>query len=237
MGLLYPYQSVFIITGLLWVIRKVWQQRRIDLTFLLVLFFIFPLADSLTNNNTPYATRSYLGILPLHILIIFGIFALYKLIHKFLFPGNKKVLVIYWIIISIFIVQSTNNLLIHFNLNPQTTSDYWGWQYGPKEIIKYFTQVEDQYDELFLNPQFNGPEIFLKFYAPDSCKKCYVGNIQQFQKEKKQLFSLTPDEIKLISLRKIHKIIYYPNSLPAFYIVEINNSEQISDVEKNREKP
>lgn len=226
MGLLYPYQSIFIIIGLLWVIRKIWQQKRIDLIFLLALFFIFPVADSLTNDNTPFATRSYLGILPFHILMTYGIFALYKILHKFLSARIRKVVWIYGGILIVYIAQSLTALYLGVTNNPEATSSYWGWQFGPRDIIRYFKSVEDNYDELYMSRFLNSPEIFYAFYTNNECKKCKIGGLENENPEKKQLFALGPEEININQKNiRMYKSIHYPNGQTAFIIFEVKNTK------------
>ena len=73
-------------------------------------------------------------------------------------------------------------------------------------------------------PEFNAPEIFFKFYAPNSCLKCRIGLPDNFYNpSRKQLFALSPTYLSnnQVLKFKIKKTIYYPNKTIAFQIGEI----------------
>lgn len=107
---------------------------------------------------------------------------------------------------------------------PQYSSDFWGWQFGAKDIVKYFVSEQSKYDELIMAPEFNAPEIFFKFYSPNNCIKCKVGlPDQSYNPNLKQLFAVTSyylnnhQEFRL----SIQKNIFYPNGTIAFQVGEI----------------
>lgn len=118
----------------------------------------------------------------------------------------------------------------YFKQYPLYSSDFWGWQYGPKEIITYFIAMEKSYDDLYLNGEFNGSEIFYKFYDPlNLCNsKCKIDTFYVhpyiIDPKRKQLFALSPDTLNKSPLKEkflIKKTIYYPNNTIAFQIGEI----------------
>lgn len=240
LGLLYPYQKWLILAGLIWLIFEVLKRQRgrhaefisasPSLIFILFLLFLFPLADSLTNDAAPFATRSYLGVLAFHILIAFGIYAIYQSLIIFGLWQKKFLKFAFIYIFSFLIFFSFILLIIKFKENPLTTSDYWGWQYGPREIMNYFLTVEPSYDELYLSAEFNGAEIFLKFYDPENtCRnKCQVADFYRaptiYNSLRRQLFSLSPDYLNQSKFKndfQIKKIISYPNGQTAFLIGEV----------------
>lgn len=222
LGLLYPYQKWLLLAGLIWGVWSV-KQKRYELIPIFLLFFLFPVADSLTADSTPFATRSYLGIIPLYIFIATGIWGVYQIVNlrikqiKFILLPSVLLVILYSTLI---LLQSSKN-------NPLTTSDFWGWQYGPREIMQYFLLNKDNYDDLYMIGEFNSPEIFLKFYDPKgTClNKCQIGNFQYYNPEKKQLFAISPDYLAKSALKnrfQILKTIYYPNQKIAFIIGIIN---------------
>jgi len=229
LGLLYPYQKWLILLGLGWTVKEISRKRKASLFFLFFLLFLFPLADSLTNEKTPFATRSYLGVLPFHLLIAFGIYSIFEV-----FLSRSLKLKAAQISLSAFlfflIFQSFSTLLYHFKMNPLTTSDFWGWQYGPREIMKYFLATKDSYDELYMSSEFNGAEIFLKFYDPQNkCQhKCKIGDFWReptiYNPQKRQLFSLSQEYLNNSIFKNnflIQYFLYYPNGKIAFLIGEI----------------
>lgn len=223
LGLLYPYQKWLIIIGLVYLIDQIIRKKKFELLFIIFLFLLFPVADSLTTDLTPFATRSYLGVLPFHILIIMGIYAIYQTLIKLALWRFKLVKLVFVLTLLFFIETSYFTLITKFNQNPLYTSGYWGWQFGPRDIISYFKEVKNDYDELIMEPAFNAPDIFFKFYAPNDCQKCLVGNLDSYNSAKKQLFAVTPETIKLnpeISYTT-KKVLYYPNREVAFIIIKV----------------
>lgn len=221
MGLFYPYQKWLILAGFFWLIYKIFRTKDLNYIFILFLLLLFPLSDSLTGELTPYATRSYLGILPLNILNAFGIYSFFLLGKNIAILSTKKISFIFNLSLIIIIFLSTITLINNFQKNPNTTSDFWGWQYGPREIIAYFKTQSKNYDELYMTGSFNAPDVFLKFYDPErKCKNCFIGGIDRLNNNQKQLFALRVEEIKDLKINyKIKKIIHYPNKKRAFYII------------------
>ena len=120
--------------------------------------------------------------------------------------------------------HSFTSLIYNFDRGPLTTSDYWGWQYGPRDIIKYFSENESNYDQLIMTGSFNGANIFFPFYAPNNCQKCILGQEKDHNPDLKQLFALRPEEVSLdFSLIDLKKTLFYPNNTPAFIIFEIKH--------------
>jgi len=225
-GLLHHYQKVLILFGLGFLLKGIFD-KKIEYYYVLFLLIIFPVPDSLTKDVvTPFATRSYLGVLPMHMLTAFGIYWIYALLKKI---SNRKlrnlslstggVVLISTIFISFAVLTRA------FQNSPLTTSDYWGWQYGPKYVVAYFISQRNNYDELYMTGMFNEPWIFLKFYDIEGkCTKCFIGGQNQLNTLKKQLFALTAEEYASLkdASFNIRKIIYYPNGKEAFYIGEFS---------------
>ena len=101
------------------------------------------------------------------------------------------------------------------------STGYWGWQSGPKEIINYFVTVEERYDQLIMDWEFNSPHEFFQFYAPGKCYKCAVGDTLMYDPSKRQLFALKPNHLPgRYIYRTLHKV-WYPNGEVAFSLTEI----------------
>jgi hypothetical protein len=85
----------------------------------------------------------------------------------------------------------------YFDNYARLSDGYWGWQDGPQEIVAYFLEVEDDYDQLIMSGDFNAPRIFFPFYAGDTrCKKCFIGGPDDFRPERRQLFALKPEALE-----------------------------------------
>ena len=98
---------------------------------------------------------------------------------------------------------------------------YWGWQWGPEVIVPYFVRLQVEYDDLFLDGEFNAPYIFFRFYAPDDCAKCRIGNTDAYDPRRRQLFALRPHNLSPSYRYDIKKTLHYPDGEVAFEIVEI----------------
>lgn len=76
-------------------------------------------------------------------------------------------------------------------------------------------------------PEFNAPEIFFKFYAPNNCFKCKIGlPSNDYNPNLNQLFAVTPDYFNKNPTIKLNvqKYIYYPNNNIAFMIGSITRN-------------
>lgn len=221
MGQFYLWQLPFIIFGVYDLIVK---KSKITLPIFLLLI-LYPVSSSLTTDISPQATRSIIGIIPFTFLTAFGIDYFFAWLDK-IRSYKLFIICVFLIIINISFVYFVQ-LLNHY---PFYSSDFWGFQYGPREIIKYFLTKRNNYDELYMSGEFNGAEIFLKFYDPENlCQnKCKIGDFflrpEIYNAKIKQLFSLSPEYLKNSRFKdkfKIKKIIYYPNKKEAFYIGEV----------------
>lgn len=218
MGMLYWFEFPLILAALVSIVL-----RRNKSSLLLVgLLLIYPLGSALTNNLNPFATRSILGSGIWPMISALGLVTILKFLEKY-----KKLFIIS---IIIFIIASLSFFLSYlykyYYEYPLYSSGFWGWQYGPRDIMKYFLVNKNKYDEMYMVGAFNGSEIFLKFYDPqNSCmSKCAIGDIDRFSPQKRQLFTIEPNRIynlRGLSL-DIKKTIFYPNKQPAFYIAELH---------------
>lgn len=211
-GELYWFQLPLLLISIFYL----WKNKKEKNSLLMFFwFFIYPFGTIFTNAPGPQATRSIIGVIPFQIVSAIGLQKLSLFLNK-----NLKVKIIFLILTIIVFSLSFLFFLIRHQEYPLHSSDYWGWQYGPREIIRYFKEVEGNYDELIMSSNFNAGEIFFKFYYPEGCIKCKIGNITNYNPTKKQLFALSPDEIKNFNF-KTQKTVYYPNGETAFLIGEI----------------
>jgi 4-amino-4-deoxy-L-arabinose transferase-like glycosyltransferase len=218
-GQLFWFQLPLIFLGFVNIISlKKW--RKTILFPLIVLFIIYPIPTSITTQQSPHAVRSFHGVILFMLLTGFGT----EFILRYFKRNLDKILV--WLAIFCLAAISFNNLLKANSLYTLYSADYWGWQYGPREIISYFKSNHNQYDELYLIGKFNEPGIFYKFYDPEKiCSNCFIGEFKDsYQPYYKQLFSVDAESFDKIDADiTIVKTIYYPNGSPAFYLFEVKN--------------
>ncbi len=227
MGELYPFQLPLIIFGIVYL----WLKHKKIMLFFLFWFILYPVGSTMVAEG-PFAHRSLLGVIPFQIISAVG--AVYLLSYFLQFKNLKIRRIGTVILISISVSLLSLSLIDYankyFHEYPLYSSDFWGWQYGPRDIMKYFLSVENQYDDLYMSGEFNGATIFPKFYDPENhcLNKCQIGNFYEqpeiVNPARKQIFSLSPDYLNKSIFKdhfKIKQIIYYPNESVAFYIGEI----------------
>lgn len=218
-GQLYLWQGVLVLTG---VVYALW--KKFPLWWFFVYFLIFyPLPSSISLDVPPQATRSILGLIPFSYFAGVGVWVVVSLIKSFSIP--KKVLS--FIVISVIVALPFMRFVVLLDEYKMYAADFWGWQYGPPEVMEYFLQHKDEYDELYLTGYFNGPHIFLKFYDPkETCEQCFVGGFDRYDETKRQLFALRPVELTDIpdeyTVTQLHEITT-PNGLTELVIVEIDH--------------
>lgn len=190
------------------------KSTRIILFWLI----IYPIAGAITLTG-PFTGRSMIGA-PLFCLIsAVGISQIIKLFREDYVQRLVSVVVTLIVLINLMIF-----LNFYYNVYPKYSSDFWGWQYGARDIVNYFSKNQDKYDELLMTPEFNAPEIFFKFYSPTDCSKCRIGlPDSSYNPTLNQLFALTPNYLMSNPQFQMNviKTIYYPNNTIAFKIGKV----------------
>lgn len=218
-GELLLIQLPFILAGLIFLYK---QKKLVILSILMAWFLLYPIGSSLTIDESAQATRSIIGILPFSILSACGTYVLSQKLQNIRY--------LFWLI---FLGLLSMNVWIYtksFYTNyPLYSSDFWGWQYGARDIVHFFVVNKNDYDQLVMAPEFNAPHIFFNFYAPDGgCEKCIIGLPEtHLDSNFKQLFAVTPSYIQSHPEYSIvtKKQIIYPNNSPAFLIGEIKRAK------------
>lgn len=138
------------------ILRQKDNLRRPILPFFL-LFLFFPFPDILTTKNTspPYSLTAFTNIffLPFIVSYFFSFIKKTKLLNG----KAKKIIMIF---IALVIIVQGFNFYGNYQRYPLYSADFWGWQYGPKEIIAYFLAQKNNYNELYMTGYFNTPDIF-----------------------------------------------------------------------------
>jgi hypothetical protein len=173
------------------------DKKKYKLIPFFILFFLYSIPDLITtkNNVPPYTFSLFTIIYFLPFLSAYGLDFLIRFLSK---DKMFKNIVIY--AIFIILVFQIGQFLNNYNKYPLYSSDYWGWQYGPKEIIKYFIKEKNNYDEFYMTGSFNQPISLLNFYNyKKNCKSCFIGGINEYNSSKKQLYAIRTSEINEIS--------------------------------------
>lgn len=221
MGELYLFQLPLLFFGLIELFHHHWP--KLSLVFILFWLFFYPIPDLLTAQIDPYATRSIIGVIPFQIISALGLVFLSRL-----FSGHRAKTVLISLFIFVFTISFVNYFYL-FQQYPQYSSDYWGWQSGPQQIMNYFVSHQSSYQLLCLEGQFNSPDIFLKFYDPNNrcLGKCNICDYHVYDSEQKQLFAISRETYDKLGQQLrflVLDVIKYPNNEPAFYIGEIHEN-------------
>ncbi|OGG10049.1 hypothetical protein A2154_04450 [Candidatus Gottesmanbacteria bacterium RBG_16_43_7] len=220
-GELYVWMLPFFIIG---IIYAVISKTPFGLT-LLGLLILYPLGSSLADSDggAPLAFRSVIGIIPSSLLTALGLAAVTGWLRKQLYK-----LLYFAIIAALFTISSISYLYEYHAIYPLYASDFWGWQFGPRDIMTYFLSHKSVYDDLYLTPQFNAPQIFLDFYDPrHSCAGvCKVGELDRYDPSRRQLFAVPSHLLSEISHSyeyQLRQQIFYPDGSGAFTLLEIKS--------------
>ncbi|MEN9407222.1 MAG: hypothetical protein RLZZ455_438 [Candidatus Parcubacteria bacterium] len=219
-GELYLIQLPLILAGIYFLLTK---DRR-TLSLLLTWLLLYPLGSMFTTDTSAQATRSVIGVVPFTILSGLGTWHLVNFSsRKAGFLGKITSVFFFALLLSSCIFY----LKTYFQNYNMYASDFWGWQYGPREIMHFFREHHNEYDDVYMSGEFNGSHIFLRFYDPENtCSgKCQTGDFLReasvYQSDRKQLFSLSPAYLNQSEYRekfKTIKTIFYPDQRVAFKI-------------------
>ena len=216
-GQLYKVQLPLIILGLLGILLSLNREK----TIALALLALYPLAGALSDTS-PISSRTILGSVVFAMLTAYGLVLLVNGLGKLNRPYGRAAVAV--VLVGVGVLSFTafaSYLNLYHGEYRNLSAGYWGWQSGPKEIIEYFMSVEEQYDQLIMDGEFNAPHEFFRFYAPERCGKCMIGDTGRYDPTKRQLFALKPNHLPgKYAYRTVHAI-QYPNGEPAFTLAEI----------------
>lgn len=217
-GQLYLAQLPFIFLGIFWFFKK--KQRKY-LAVLLGWIILYPLGSMFTTDDSAQATRSFVGVVPFQILAATGFASSVYVIKK-----HHRILAGLFVatVLLLFSLSTYSYLRSYFESYKLYAADFWGWQYGAREIVEIMVKEKSNYDMIYLAPAFNSPEIFIKFFGKDNCTNCTVGLPgTDLKRDMRQLFSLTPEYLARFDGYKLNKkyTILYPDGNIAFIIAEI----------------
>lgn len=220
-GELYLVALPFFLLGLWYVIRN---SKKKTNQLLLLWLLLYPLGSVVAgaDGGGPFATRSIIGALVFQIITASGI--------TYFLSQIKEKVVKYAVIGGVtvlFVISCGLYIYAYFVQYPTYSEDFWGWQYGVRDIVQYFAQHQSEYDQEIMAPEFNAPDIFFKFYAPHDCQKCIVGLPQDtLNSNIKQIYAVTPEYLKQHPefIFDMRKRLTYPNGTTAFLIGTIKKA-------------
>ncbi len=220
-GELYYVQLPLVLLGLL---GLVWRPSREKLV-LLGLLVLYPLGGALSVNS-PFSSRAIAGTVVFALLSGYGLVIAVDLLRRATRAAPRPVAPLAaGALVAGVLALSFNGFATYLDRYhsqyPNVAADFWGWQFGPKEIVARFLGVQGRYDDLIMDRKFNSPRMFFSFYAPDDCAKCRIGNTEDYDPSRRQIFALRPENMPDTFTYHTLDVIDYPNGDPAFYLVEI----------------
>jgi 4-amino-4-deoxy-L-arabinose transferase-like glycosyltransferase len=232
-GHLYYVQLPLVVLGTLGILLKPRREK----TLVLGLLALYPLAGAVSDVS-PISSRTILGSVVFALLTGYGLMLLVNGFRRLNRPYGQAAAGVALVVVGILSLASfTSYLRLYHSEYPKLSAGYWGWQSGPKEIIEYFLSVEGDYDQLVMDGEFNAPHEFFRFYAPEGCGKCIIGNTASYDPRLKQLFALRPKNlVSKYTYRTLHTLTY-PNGEHAFYLVDITGLRESSSAPSTAHSP
>ena len=210
----------FLIIGIFFLLRHI---QKASSQFVLWALVLYPIAGAVVADP-PFSSRSVIGAPLFAVFIGVGVDVVMRL-------GKYKIgkIIVGTTIASLILLNTGIFTKYYFTQYPLYSSDFWGWQYGAAPIMQYFLTHKNEYDDLVMAGDFNGANIFLKFYDPTHiCSQCSIGKPQDiYDPKRKQLFALTPDDISKDPSFTYHPVgqILYPDTTKAFLLVTVEKRQ------------
>ena len=246
MGLMYLVEFPFFLLGiyLLLFSEFIPKQYRKGVWLIFGWFLLAPVPASFTSG-VPHAVRT-LNFLPTpQFFTAVGLIGFYAFMKRREFFRQKvgKITVAGLSVIAISILFSLNFLYFLDQYFVQQNYFYaYDWQYGHKQAVEFVQSVEDKYDKIIVSKEepLDQAQMFYLFYldyppatyqveakdASGGFRENHAFSKFEFRpikfaeenKDGKTLFVGRPSDFPGAS--KILKKIYYPNGIPAIYIVQ-----------------
>jgi len=218
MGQLYIVDGLFLCIGLIFLFIQVRKKNK-NAMIPIILLLLYPIGSSITTTDGggPLAFRSVLGSIVFPILSAIGMAALLSTMKK-----NRIRHLCIGLVCIVYGMLFFHYLYLYHVQYPMYSQNFWGWQFGPRDIMQTFLANKGAYDDYLIIGEFNSPDIFIKFYDPtNQCQnKCKIASLNDINIQRKQLIALSPSAWQQTpSLHlSIQKVIHYPSGEPAYYI-------------------
>lgn len=197
MGNLFRWEFVFFLPGLYFLFKK---RKELFSKVIFFLFLLAPVTAALTNPS-PHTLRLFLLVIPLTVIISYGIVTLWE--KKFLF---KKVFFIGILLFAFFeLFFYLHHYYVHY---PIRTAPDWGSDY--KELIVEITKEQQNYSRVVINDNVGRINDYRNFYN-DKLEYELVSDgwiKPESEKNKKILYITSSSEKRNYRLKEMpHKLI------------------------------
>lgn len=263
-GLLSWMSLPLLLAGLLGflLVRDTDRERKRAFAPFVLLAFLFPLPDLLTtrSSDAPYTFAVFTGVLLIPFVVAYGLDLLVsqgepqgstaparlrdsgRMRVSSLLAAIRTRIASVRTITTLVLIGAIFFLFGTYARYPLVSSDYWGWQAGPREMIGYYLDHLDQYDTFYMEGMFNESAIFLDFYIEDPRirQDAFIGGQDHLDTSQRQLFGVSrqtfENEWNPGAWVIVH-VVTYPNREIAFYLVRPAALGQASDGQYTRGGP
>jgi len=158
---LYLVEFPFLIFGL----YKIFS-RKIKWGYFIVLWLLaVPAVLSFAADETPNVHRFYLAILPLEMIVSFGVIQLFKSIKT-----NKVLYLLFIILVLVFYAQNLSYFM-HQLFVHQPVHRPWNRGFAYKEMVVSLNKYSPEYKKIVITKSLSSPYIYLLFYSIYDPKK------------------------------------------------------------------
>lgn len=228
-GQFYLVQSFLLILGLFFLVKSKIEYKGLIIIWLL----IAPLASAITYQ-TPHALRALNMVIPLTLIMAYGLGNLIDIL-------SKKWKLILIIVVSLFLGYETYHYLESYYIHYPKRYPL-SWEYGFSEMVTKLHKYENNYDNIVITDRYDQPYILVLFYKKYDPKKYQpqaklserdkfnFGTVKSF--DNYQFRSINPEEIsknpntlyigtetEIPENANILDKVDFPNGKPAFIFV------------------
>ncbi|MBM3934662.1 MAG: glycosyltransferase family 39 protein [SAR202 cluster bacterium] len=218
-GVLYRAQIPLMAVGALGVLFRPTREKAV----IALLVLVFPLGAAMSEAS-PISSRAILGAAAASALSGYGLFLIAAAAGKLNPPYRHAAVAAVLAVAAIAMGLSVQSYLkLYHGEYRSISAGYWGWQSGPREIVRFFLDNRDKYDQLVMDGEFNAPDMFLRFYAPDVCvdETCLIGEMAYYDPARRQLFAIKPHNVGREFRFRLVREMHYPDGEPSFLLLEI----------------
>lgn len=263
-GLLGWMSLPLLLAGLLGflLVRDRKRERKRAFAPFILLAFLFPVPDLLTttSSDAPYTFAVFTGVLLVPFVVAYGLDLLVTggdprgttglarlggsgrtRATRFMAAIRTRIVSVRTIT-TLVLVGAIFFLFGTYGGYPIVSSDYWGWQAGPREMIGYYLDHRDRYDAFYMEGAFNEPAIFLDFYIEDPRTRqgAFIGGREHLDPTRNQLFGVSRETFENEwnpGAWVIVQVVQYPNDEIAFYLVRPVAPERAAGGQVTRSGP
>jgi len=151
-GQMYIWEFPFLIAGIIFIFRK-----REGNWWIIPLWLVLAITPAATARETPHALRIETTLPTFQILVAYGIVQFFSLI------SNLK---IKYLIVFCFLIGVTFNVVYFWENYTQHYPKQFAqeWQYGYKDAILYASNIQDNYNKIYVTKGMGRPYVYTLFY-------------------------------------------------------------------------